>query len=117
MKVSKPESPTKYVEEAYPICKKFSDDKSTISAMGAMVQATSFLVVLVNFVLRKLFILLIGMSGEHKTSKVASASMFSVLVVSFFNYGILFWIGPWNFEERGAKEGSFFSGIYTDFTA
>lgn len=88
-----------------------------MSALGALVQGTSSLVVLVNFVLRKLFISLIMCSGENKNSKVASASMFSVLVVSFFNYGILFIIGPWNFVELDAEEGTFFSGIYTDFTA
>ena len=75
------------------------------------------LIVAVNFVLRKLFITLIGCAGENKSSKQASATMFSVLVVSFFNYGILFIIGPWNFVEFGAKPGTFFSGIYTDFSS
>ena len=82
-----------------------------------MVQFTSLLVVLVNFVLRKLFLILIACAGENKASKQASASMFSVLLVSFFNYGILYIIGPWNFIEWSAEEGKFFSGIYTDFTA
>ena len=43
--------------------------------------------------------------------------MFSVLIVSFFNYGLLFIIAPWNFIEWNAQEGGFFSGIYTDFTS
>ena len=43
--------------------------------------------------------------------------MYSVLIVSFFNYGILYIIAPWNFAEAGADEDNFFTGVYTDFTA
>ena len=43
--------------------------------------------------------------------------MYSVLIVSFFNYGILYIIAPWSFAEQGAKDGDFFSGIYTDFSS
>ena len=60
--------------------------------------------------------MLINWVGENKLTKQASASMFSVLIVSFFNTGILFIIGPWNFVELGSNTGGFFSGIYTDFT-
>lgn len=111
------DDPSNFKQVKYPICKKWKNDASSLSFIGAVVRATSFLVVLVNFVLRKLFITLIGCAGENKKSKEASASMFSVLVVSFFNYGILYIIGPWNFVEWNAQEGTFFSGIYTDFTA
>lgn len=40
----------------------------------------------------------------------------SILVVTFFNYGVLYLIAPWNFSEQGMQDGDFFSGIYTDFT-
>ena len=43
--------------------------------------------------------------------------MYSVLIVSFFNYGIIYIIAPWNFVEQGARDGDFFSGVYTDFTS
>ena len=43
--------------------------------------------------------------------------MYSVLIVSFFNYGILYIIAPWNFTEAGSDQGDLFDGIYTDFNA
>ena len=77
----------------------------------------TFLVVLICFGLRNIFIKLVFFSGENKSTKIASATMYTVLLVTFFNYGLLYIIAPANFNWIGAEEGSFFSGIYTDFTS
>lgn len=43
-----------------------------------------------------------------------------VLIVSFFNYGVLYIIAPWNVRaivnENYTSDSDLFSGIYTDFT-
>lgn len=70
-----------------------------------------------SFVLRKIFITLVKATGFNKNSKEAVATMYSVLAVTFFNYGILYIIAPWSFREVGAEDGDLFSGIYTDFTS
>jgi hypothetical protein len=75
------------------------------------------LVVLTGFILRTLFMKIVVWTRSDSYSKEASATMHSVLVVSFFNAGILYIIAPWSFAESGAKDGSFFSGLYTDFTS
>ena len=85
----------------YPICKKYSEDTKQISFLGALVQLASLLVVLTSFILRTFFIALIRCTGSPRHSNEASATMFSVLIVSFFNYGILYIIAPWNFLEAG----------------
>ena len=43
--------------------------------------------------------------------------MYTILIASFFNAGILYILAPWNFVEQGVKDDDFLSGIYTDFTA
>ena len=43
--------------------------------------------------------------------------MHSVLIVTFFNYGILYILAPLSFVEAGAKDGGLWSGIYTDFSS
>ncbi len=42
--------------------------------------------------------------------------MYSVPIVTFFNYGILYILAPLSFSEAGAEDGDLFSGIYTEFT-
>ena len=74
------------------------------------------MVVLTSFVLRKFFISLVQIAGFNKNSKEAVKTMYSVLIVTFFNYGILYIIAPLHFSEAGAEDGDLFSGIYTDFT-
>ena len=43
--------------------------------------------------------------------------MYSVLVVQFFTMGFVYLLAPWSFRELGAKDGEFFSGIFTDFNS
>ena len=69
VKVSTEDNASKYTYEDYAICKKWKNDSSKLSGIGALVQATSFLIVLVNFVLRKLFLMIIGWVGENKMTK------------------------------------------------
>lgn len=84
--------------------------------MAGLTQAAAFFVVLTGFILRTIFIKLILFTKPSKQSQVASASMYSVLVATFFNAGILYILAPWSFAEQGVQDGDFFSGIYTDFT-
>lgn len=84
--------------------------------IGGVAQATGIFVVLINTILRLVFIKLIKLTKENKYTKEAVSIFRSILVVTFFNYGILYLIAPWNFSEQGMKDGDFFSGIYTDFT-
>ena len=74
--------------ELYPICKKIKNDTNLLGDVGILVRGTAYLVVFFSFILRKAFITLIGYTRETKNSKIASATMYSVLIVSFFNYGI-----------------------------
>jgi hypothetical protein len=59
---------------------------------------------------------LVQVTGFNKNSKEAIKTMYSVLTVTFFNYGILYLLAPLSFGEAGAEDGDLFSGIYTDFT-
>jgi len=102
---------------SYPICKKWRDDTSSLSGLGALTQATALLIVVANFILRTVFIKLVTFVRYNKESKQANDTMVSVLLVSVFNYGLLYIIAPWNFAEVGASDADFFSGIYTDFTS
>lgn len=89
-----------------------------MSLLSFVAQSTSFSVVLINFCLRNIFILLLSYTKLAKYSQHATSTMYSILLVSFFNYGILYIIAPWNFiEYGGVEDGDFFSGIYTDFSA
>ena len=88
----------------YPICSKFFEDTSNrFNFLGIIVNAAPLVVVLTSFTLRFLFITLVKYIGAPRFSREASTTMFSVLVVSFFNYGILYIVAPWNFEELGAE--------------
>ena len=101
----------------YPICLKWSKETSEMSLLSILVQSTSFSVVLINFCLRNIFIWLISFAKLSRYSLLAVSTMYSVLIVSFFTYGILYIIAPWSFAELGVRDGDFFSGIYTDFSA
>ena len=85
-----------------------------MSALALIAQSTSFSVVMINFILRNVFITLLSYSKLGKYSNLANATMYSVLLVSFFNYGILYIIAPWNYSDQ---KGSFFSGVYSDYTS
>jgi hypothetical protein len=105
----------------YQICKQFKSETSLFSFGAFLSRATSFFVVLISFVMRKIFITLVEWAGFNKNSQVATATMTWVLIVSFFNYGMLYIIAPWNLrvllEDRGQETSSdIFKGIYTDFT-
>lgn len=104
-------------ETEYPICEKWQDTTDSMGVLALIAQSTSFSVVLINFILRNVLIFLLGHSKFNQFSKLANATMYSVLLVSFFNYGVLYVIAPWNFSEQGVDDGDFFSGIYTDFNS
>lgn len=72
---------------------------------------------LTGFILRTIFIKLILFTKQTRNSDIASYTMYTILIASFFNAGILYIIAPWSFAEQGVKDGDFFSGIYTDFTS
>ena len=96
------------VEEGYPICEKWNSDTSSLSGLGALTQATAYIIVATNFILRTVMIKLVELLGRgNKYSKQALETMISVLLVSFFNLGVLYVIAPWNLEG-GEDEGRFF---------
>ena len=101
----------------YPICKKFKGDTSSVGSLGALTQATAFLVVFIGFVLRTLYINLITCVKEHKTSKQANATMISILIVTFFNTGLVYFIASSDFSELSGGDSGFFRGVYTDVTS
>ena len=85
------------VEE--PICQKWAADTSTISFLGGLTQLAAFFVVLTGFILRTIFIKLVLWTKMNKNSQIMSSTMFTILVATFFNAGILYIIAPWNFSE------------------
>ena len=101
----------------YPICQLWREKTSEMGLLALITQSTAFAVVMINFLLRNIFIKLISLSKMGRYSKESNATMFSILLVSFFNYGILYIIAPWSLSESGASDGDFFSGIYTDFSS
>lgn len=101
----------------YPICKKWAADTSSIGFFAALTQLAAFFVVLTGFILRTIYIKLVLFTKQNRNSKIATLTMYSILVSSFFNAGILYIMAPWNFVEQGVKDDDFLSGIYTDFTA
>ena len=107
-------------EDYYEICKSFKDETELVSFAGFLSNGTSFLVVLISFILRKVFISLVQCAGFNKNSQEATATMSWVLIVSFFNYGVLYIIAPWNLRaivnENYTSDSDLFTGIYTDFT-
>jgi len=107
-------------KESFEICKEFKASTGLVSFAAFISNGTSFLVVLISFILRKIFITLVQMAGFNKNSQEATATMTWVLIVSFFNYGVLYIVAPWNFRpivtENKYTDTDFFSGIYTDFT-
>ena len=104
-------------ESEYPICKKFNNDTSSLSFLGFVVNFASFIIVLTSFIMRFIFIKMIGWIGLSRFSREAAGTMISVLIVSFFNYGVLYIVAPFNFRELGSEQGDLFSGVYTDYTA
>ena len=85
--------------------------------MAALTQLAAFFVVLTGFILRTIYIKLVLFTKQNRNSKIATLTMYSILVSSFFNAGILYILAPWNFVEQGVNDDDFLSGIYTDFTA
>ena len=99
----------------YSICKLWREKTSEMGLLALITQSTASAVVVINFLLRNIFIKLVNLSKMGRYSKESNATMFSILLVSFFNYGILYIIAPWSLSESEA--GGFFSGIYTDFSS
>ena len=104
-------------ESFYPICEKFDADTNAILGLGTLASAVGYYIVFISFVLRKIFIMLLECVRAPQSSIIASATMYSVLIVSFFNAGITYIIAPWSFRETDSLTHSFFDGIYTDFNS
>lgn len=85
--------------------------------LGNLASAVSFYIVFISFVLRFIFIKLLTCVKAPQASIIASATMYSVLLVSFFNAGLTYVLAPWSFRESGSLDHSFFDGIYTDFVS
>lgn len=85
--------------------------------MAALTKATAFLVVAIGFVLRTIFIKLIAAVKDNKTTKQANATMISILIVTFFNTGLVYLIASSDFSELSGDDSGFFRGVYTDITA
>lgn len=101
----------------YPICQKYRNDTSSVGSLGVLTQLTSLLVVAIGFVLRTVFIKLIAGVGENKLTKQANSTMISILIVSFFNTGLVYLIASSDFSELSGDDSGFFRGVYTDITA
>ena len=86
-----------YVE--FPICKKWAADTSSIGFFAALTQLAAFFVVLTGFILRTIYIKLVLFTKQNRNSNIATLTMYSILVSSFFNAGILYILAPWNFVE------------------
>lgn len=97
------------------------DETELISFGTILSHGTSFLVVFISFIMRKVFIFLIKLTGYNKNSEEATSTMTWVLVVTFFNYGLLYLFAPWSFRtsdkiDNNTIGGDLITGIYTDFT-
>lgn len=104
-------------ETKFTICKKYRSDTSSFSGLGVLTQFTSLLVVAIGFVLRTIYIKLIKFVRDNKTTKQANATFISILIVSFFNTGMVYLIASSDFSEISGDDSGFFKGVYTDITA
>ena len=103
------------------ICDEYNDIYELASWGTVFSSGTSVLVVLINMIMRKVFIFVIQITGFDKNSQEATATMTWILIVTFFNYGILYIIAPWNLAnqikvEEDMTGKDYFTGIYTDFS-
>ena len=65
----------------YEICTKWNEDTDSLSFLNALAQGVAFLIVLFGFILRKIFIMLVGCTGENKQSSIAVGTIYTVLIV------------------------------------
>jgi len=101
----------------FPICGDYHANYNSFGTVGIITSLTSALVVASGFILRTCFIKLVSCAKENKTSKSATATMKLVLIVTFFNAGILYVLAAWSFRELGSTDGGFFNGVFTDFNS
>ena len=86
---------------SYPVCKYFLTQTKTATGLTNLASGISYFVVIISTILRMCFIKLVSCAGEKRYSSFATATMYSVLIVTFFNAGITYLLAPWSFREQG----------------
>lgn len=104
-------------EISVPLCSKWFEftNSNFVTVVGG---AVSSMIVILNFLVRLLFMAIAEVIGFNDNSVKASFITFSVFYTSFFQTGLLCLIA--SMDSREYKLGPFnalFSGIYTDFNA
>jgi len=104
------------------ICKDFKGAFGLVSFNTFLSSGVSFFVVLISFVIRTIFIILIKKVGFNKNSEEAVATMWWILIVTFVYFGPAYLIAVWNIGSTvkgvdDSKASFLFTGIYTDFTS
>ena len=103
------------IEEA-PICKVYYH---YMTGFGyALEQGFSYLVVILSFVIRSMFIYLAEKVRFFSLTKETKFVMVSVFWITFINYGIIYLAASWDMRDSVIPLwNKLFSGLYPDFNA
>ncbi len=99
-------------EQLYPSCEVYRGEKFFGFIFGSFM---SFVIVVINSVLRMVMITLIKWIGEDTHSAQLKSITNGVFVAQFFNTAILLILSSANFEEVGLPLASVFNGPFYDF--
>ena len=98
-----------------PICSYINSFDSFFSTAGLLKFAAAMAIVLQSVIFRAFMRFLVGLTSFKTDSARVRFLMVSVLMIFFYNFGVMFLIAPLNFGTDHLT--LFLGGVYTDFNA
>ena len=104
-----------FIRKPIPICSYVNNFDSLFSLASLLNFSSAMAIVLQSVIFRAFMRFLVGLTSFKTDSARVRFLTVSVLMIFFYNFGVMFLIAPLNFETDHFT--LFLGGVYTDFNA